>query len=247
MKKQILVVLVLALSASGMKLSWNDIRRAAGINFVSNSSTWSGGSGMGSNYSLVKHSSMINGNGAHDLLAIYLKQLIVLLSNTDNEIRVVRLEVDSTAENYKVLIRIKDCHGNKVYIGMLVYVCNGEIKINKFFQSDSVDDIIKAFCFLDGTLYNYPDGNIGNQCSNSILAMLSNFCSAIGGGGANWSNQSNWNSNGGLAPLNGNSTWLNSSGSGNGIGSDGVKLHIKIPGAQNPTGKTILLGASKPQ
>ena len=136
---------------------------------------------MGTDYSLVKHTSSINGKGAHDLLAIYLKQLIVLLSNTDNEIRVVRLEVDCTGENYKVLIRVKDCYGNKVYIGMMVHVCNGEIKINKFFQSDCAEDIIKAFCFLDSTLYNYPDGNIGGVCSNSILEMLSQFCSAIGG------------------------------------------------------------------
>jgi len=227
-----------------MKLSWNDIQKAAGVNFTSNSNTWST-SPVGSGYTLVQNTSSINGKGAYDLLAIYLKQLIILLSNTDNEIRVVRLEVDCTGENYKILIRIKDCYGNKVYIGMQIHVCGSEIKITKFFQSDDVNDIIKAFCFLDSTLYNYPDGNIGGSCSNSILEMLSEFCSAVGGGS---SSGNSWGGNGGLVPLNGglgsSSSWGSNGSSG--ITSDGIKLNIKIPGSQNPSGKTTLLGASRP-
>ena len=234
---------ILVLSTSAMKLSWNDLQKAAGFNFSNTKSTWSHSSG-GSDYSLVKHTSSINGKGAYDLLAIYLKSLIILLSNTDNEIRVVRLEVDCTGMYYKVLIRIKDCHGNKVYIGMLVDVCDGEIKIKKFFQSNEVEDIIKAFCFLDSNLYNYPDGDIGGSCSNSILDMLSEFCSAVGGSS---NGHSFGSSNDGLQLLNDSgSSWSSLGSSVNGFSSDGIKLNIKVPGSKNPTGKTILLGVKKP-
>ena len=235
-----------------MKLSWKDLQKAAGWGSSSNTfSSWSSGggssnSGSGSGYTLVQNSASINGKGAQDLLAIYLKQLIILLSNTDNEIRVVRLEVDCTGENYKILIRIMDCNGNKVYIGMMVHVCNGDISITKFFQSNDAQDIITAFGFLDGTLYNYPDGNIGNSCSNSILDMLSEFCSAIGGSGngnVGWSGSSN---NGGLAPLDGGSSGNSWGGSSSSSDNQGIKLHIKIPGANNPTGKTILLWSPRP-
>ena len=226
-----------------MKLSWNDLQKAAGLSFSNTSSTWSSSSN-GSDYTLVQNSSSIKGKGAYDLLAIYLKSLIILLSNTDNEIRVVRLEVDCTGMYYKVLIRIKDCHGNKVYIGMMVDTCNGELKITKFFQSNDVQDIIKAFCFLDSTLYNYPDGDIGGSCSNSILDMLSEFCSAVGGGSSNGHSYGN---NGGLQPLNGSGSAWNSLGSSfGGASSDGIKLNIKVPGSHNPTGKTILLGVKRP-
>lgn len=250
MKNTAFILSLLILSTCSMKLSWKDLQKAAGWGSSSNTfSSWSSGgssgsgSGSGSGYTLVQNSASINGKGAQDLLAIYLKQLIILLSNTDNEIRVVRLEVDCTGENYKVLIRIMDCNGNKIYIGMLVHVCNGEISIVKFFQSNDAQDIINAFGFLDGTLYNYPDGNIGNSCSNSILDMLSEFCSAIGGGSSSqgWSVGSS--NNGGLAPLNGGNSWGGNSSSASG---EGIKLHIKIPGAQNPTGKTILLGSPRP-
>ena len=252
--KKLLILSLAILCSTSMKLSWKDIQNAAGLNwgnsFQSSSGSWSGSNyshSQGKDFSLVQHSSAINGKGAYDLLAIYLKQLIVLLSNTDNEIRVVRLEVDCTGENYKVLIRIMDCHGNKTYIGMMVHVCGAEVKIQKFFQSGEVEDIIKAFCFIDSTLYNYPDGNIGGSCSNSILDILSEFCSIYNGNGVNWGGSSSTFSqnSGGLTPLGGGSSW----GGGNQLSSvngDGIKLHIKIPGSQNPTGKTILLGSKRP-
>ena len=261
MRRILLTLSLLVLATSALKMSWKDIQKIAGHswgnNFQMNSGSWTSSSGSwnassgSSQYSLVQHSSSINGKGAYDLLGIYLKQLIVLLSNTDNEIRVVRLEVDCTGENYKVLIRIMDCHGNKTYIGMLVHVCGAEIKVIKFFQSPEPADIIGALCFLDATLYNYPDGNIGNSCSNSILSIIGEFCSIYNGGNGN-GNGFSWGASGassvslgGLQPLNGGGHW-GGNGNGGGANGQGIKLHIKIPGSQNPTGKAILLGSSKP-
>ena len=251
MRQTLLTFTLLILSTSALKMSWKDIQKMAGQNwgnqFQMNSGSWTSSNGSwnssSSQYTLVQNSSSINGKGAYDLLGIYLKQLIVLLSNTDNEIRVVRLEVDCTGENYKILIRIMDCHGNKTYIGMLVHVCGSEIKVIKFFQSPDPADIITALCFLDSTLYNYPDGNIGNNCSNSILSIIGEFCSIYNGNGNgngfSWGSSSS--SSGELVPLNGGGSW-----NGNGANGEGIKVHIKIPGSQNPTGKAILLGSSKP-
>ena len=254
MRNTYIILSLFFLSTFSLKMSWKDIQKIAGQswgnNFQSNSGSWTSSNGSWNSsshgsgqYSLVQNSSSINGKGAFDLLGIYLKQLIIQLSNTDNEIRVVRLEVDCTGENYKILIRIMDCHGNKTYIGMMVHVCGDEIKIIKFFQSPDPEDIIKAFCFLDSTLYNYPDGNIGNNCSNSILSILGEFCSIVNGNGS--SNGFSWSSGGSssgtLVPLNGG-------GSSNGWGQSGqgIKVHVKIPGSQNPTGKAILLGMKRP-
>jgi hypothetical protein len=262
MKKQLIILCVLFMGSLSLKMSWNDIKKIAGQswgnNFQTNTGSWNGSSGSWNSssnnggYTLVQTSSQINGKGAYDLLGLYLKQLIILLSNTDNEIRVVRLEVDSTGENYKVLIRIMDCHGNKTYIGMLVHVCGDEIKIIKFFQSPDPEDIIKALCFLDSTLYNYPDGNIGNNCSNSILSILGEFCSILGGtyNQNNGFNLIGGSNNGGLVPLgtgfNGGNFGGGSFNGGSSIGSDGIKVNIKIPGSSTPNGKPILLGMKKP-
>ena len=272
MKNTFLILTLFVLSTSSIRLSWNDIQNAAGWGSgYTQSTTWADNSNNSStsDYTLVQNSASINGSGAQDLLAMYLKQLIILLSNIDNEMRVVRLEVDCTGENYKVLIRIMDPNGNKIYIGMMVHACGNELQIMKFFQSNNVSDIINSFGFIDGTLYNYPDGNIGNNCSNSILDMLGDFCSAIGGSGFNnGNNSSNGNSQHILQPLddsfNGSGgsggsggSFNNSGGSFNGSGgsfngstmttdSHGIKLNIKIPGSENPTGKTILLGSSRP-
>lgn len=221
-----------------------------------------GGSGGSSTFELVTSSAMIGGYGGGQILALYIKQLALFLTNSDNEVLIVRVEKACGKDEYKILIRLKDCNGVTFYIGMWIDICDGHLEIKKFFQSNVSQDIIDAFGFLDCDLYQYPDGDQSNECKNSVLDILKEFCSAIGGnGGSNNGGSHNGGSNNGgnLKKLNGHGNGnggcvgdncSNGNGNGNGGGvhtgittdSSGIKIKLKIPGHMNPTGKTLLLG-----
>ena len=199
---------LLAFSVSSIKISWSE------LNSMSSGNNYTGGNNvpittlpgnMGSNnmsnqWTLITDSSMVGGQSVSVVVATYIKQLAMSLMNNQNEIRVVRIEKDCTGKYYKILIRVKDCNGNVYFIGMLVYICNGEIKFKKYLQTDCLGQIMKVFKFIDNNLYNYPDGDQGQMCGNSIISILKEICVTIG----TISNNSNNSNNNGLLPLNNN-------------------------------------------
>jgi hypothetical protein len=255
----------LLLSISCIKISWSELSGGTGAGTGGGYGNGGGmgggnghgggmGGGNGSGFSLVTDSSTINGYSAGQILAFYVKQLALQLTNPDNEIRLVRLEKDCY-NNYKLLIRIKDCHGNYSYIALLVSYQGGELVIKKFLQTNDLNDIWAVFNFLDCNLYDY--GNTGNDCGGSVVDILKELCNSLNSNGGN---NNGGNGNGlSILPGGGNSQNCingNCSGGSNGGGSssgsgntmtatsEGLELKINVPGHLNPTGKPILLGSS---
>ena len=314
MKYSLIMLFTMLAASNCIKISWSELNGGhsmgggGGISMGGGGGISMGGGGGlsmgGSDWVLITDSSSVNGYGVGQILALYVKQLTLQLTNSQNEIRLVRLEKDCY-NNYKLLIRIKDCYGNYSYIGMYVSIVNGEVVIKKFLQTDDLNDIWVVFKFIDCNLYDYGNFNGSDSCENSIIVILRELCAYIssyqsgssgsslqiisnnghGNGGCSGGNCYNNGGNGGgygggnngghSGCIGGNCH--NNGGHGGGYGggnngghsgciggnchnggmgsggssmtatTEGLELKIKVPGHMNPTGKTILLGSSKPK
>lgn len=220
------LILLLALSTLSIKLNLKDIVKNSGWNNSnsnssnnswnnsnSNTSSWNNNSNNGHsngngdvdfghhNFSLLTSVGELGGFSSAEVLAGYVKQLVLMLTSSDSQVLVVRLERQKNNGNYyKIIYRIRQANGDCIYIGIVFHACNGQLKIVKFFQSDDLEEIINCLQFCENKLFKYPDGDLSNQCGNSILSILRGFCDAIGGGG-NGGNNNNNNNGGGLEEL----------------------------------------------
>ena len=239
MKIAFFLLSILTISVSPITLSFKDLSNVGGITAQVPPPTCST-----VKYELQTTNRLIQGFSSDKILALYIKDMITNLTCPTTQIKVVRLERSVCGKYYKILIRTKDASYKKNYIGMALEVCNYTLEILKFFQSNDVSDIIHAFKFINGDLYNYHDGDISTTCKRVITNTCQNLFSTFVSG----SDDHNHHEAEHLLSILNNLEPLDNVHSSNDnspfLEKKDIHLNIAIPGLHNGSGETIMLGKS---
>lgn len=108
-----------------------------------------------------------------DIFRIYSQQLYNILEDSNNKLLLVKHETQVVqGVNHRMIFRVMDVQTHdKIYYGFQFFVdLEGGVRITGYLESFDLQNIIKAFGFVDRKLWNYKCVDLNKDSVNSFKA-----------------------------------------------------------------------------